>query len=74
VPDRVTVSYSGSAAQECAIEPPQQGASRFRCVEGQGSGLLTAYYGHESVSKRFTVREDEDGCHALEQEVDLKFE
>jgi len=74
VPDRVTVSYSGNTARECDIEPPEQGASRFRCAEGQGTGLLTAYYGDERASKRFKVREDEDGCHALEQEVDLKFE
>jgi len=41
-------------------------------VEGNGTGLLEAYYGAEKTSKRFDVVED--GCHALEQEIDLKFE
>ena len=74
VPDRVTVVYSGSTVRECAIEPPVQGAARFRCPEGYDVGLLTAYYGSESTSKRFKVRRQDDGCHALEQEVDLAFE
>ena len=72
VPDRVTVSYSGSIVHECSIGAPVEGASRFTCVEGNGTGLLTAYYGAETTSKRFDV--DEDGCHALRQEVDLEFE
>ena len=73
VPDRVTVSYSGSVVHECGIAAPVDGASRFSCVEGNGIGLLTAYYGTEKTSKLFQVRED-DGCHSLPQEVDLKFE
>jgi hypothetical protein len=72
VPDRVTVSYSGSSEHECSIEPPVHGASRFICVEGKGTGVLTAYYGAETTSKRFKVLGD--GCHAVGQEVDLKFE
>lgn len=74
VPDRVTVSYPSSVVHECAIEAPVKGASRFRCVEGNGTGLLTAYHGAEKTSKRFDVREEAGGCHALEQEVDLQFE
>ena len=74
VPDRVTVAYSGGTARECAIEPPVQGAARFRCPEGYDVGVLTAYYGSESTSRGFEVRMQDDGCHALEQEVDLAFE
>lgn len=72
VPDRVTVSYSGGSVHECTIEPPVHGASRFSCVEGNGTGLLTAYYGAETTSQRF--KSLDDGCHSLPQEVDLKFE
>jgi len=74
VPDRVTVAYPESVVHECEIEPPSLAGSRFRCVEGNGTGVLTAYYGDQSVEKSFEVRQDEHGCHALEQEVDLKFE